>query len=128
MPSFFFKWVAVVSLLLYIALLMAGLLLPFKLYDIQHPSFLPDTDAVNSVTHFVAFLPWMLIAFALIQGRLTRMLWFGLGVLAVVSLEVAQLWIPCRGFGWDDMLLGLAGLVCSYALFAHLESKKKGAA
>lgn len=125
MRSFFFKLMAVSCLLLYIALLMAGLLLPFELYDIGHPSFLPDEDWVNSGLHVLLFLPWMVVAWGLFSARRDRVTWFVLGLLAVIGLEVAQLWIRCRGFDLLDMAWGFAGLLCSLGLCVRFGSDHK---
>ncbi|MFR9545238.1 MAG: CpsB/CapC family capsule biosynthesis tyrosine phosphatase [Rikenellaceae bacterium] len=125
MRSFFFKLFAVSCLLLYIALLAAGLLLPLSRMGIRYPIFMRGQDGLDFWMHFLVFLPWMVVAWGLFRSRRDRVTWFVLGLLAVIGLEVAQLWLPDRGFDYLDLVCGLAGLLCSLGLCLLLSSDHK---
>jgi len=104
-------------ILLYAALLLAAMTLPFDRIGWRYPKELRDYNFKDLVVHWGAFLPWMISCYALFRRKMRRGLCFTAGLIAVVALEVAQLWLPDRGFGWDDLLAGAAGMICSYVLF-----------
>ena len=45
-----------------------------------------------------------------------RRLLLGLACCVLLSLELAQLWIPTRGFSWQDAVYSVAGVICAEGL------------
>lgn len=110
-------------LLLYIILMGAAMLLPFEKMGVYMPSFLLGKAWVDDVIHFFAFIPWMFVAAVLFKSRLAS---FISGLLLVLSIEIVQMWIPCRGFAWADLCSGATGMICSYVLFMLICSSGHG--
>lgn len=68
------------------------------------------------IAHFIIYLPWMICGEIIWGDRLNDKLWFTIGTLFVVSLEICQYFLPYRGFNIYDMLVGEVGLLVSCAL------------
>ena len=98
------------------------MLLPFEIMGIYMPSFLQDKHWVDDVIHFFTFIPWMFLTAAFFKSKLLRCICFISGLLVVLGIEIAQMWVPCRGFSLVDLLAGAAGMACSYLLFIRIWS------
>ena len=101
---------------LYIVLLIAVLSLPLSDLGLRNP--LRSAEDADYIMHFLVYLPWMFCGLILFGNKLNTILWFLLGSIVVVALELIQIPLSYRSFDIYDMLIGGAGLFISAILLS----------
>jgi hypothetical protein len=80
------------------------------------PSWLADWADSNGVLRNVpAFAACYLVILVGVGWR-RRYLAFGVTFAVATTLEVIQLWLPSRFFGWDDILASWGGVLAGFAI------------
>lgn len=115
------KYKSVVGVIFLICLILL-MVLPFDNKEVNK-TFIGGLRG-DYFSHGVIYLPWLWVGQILFGQKLKFSYWLFIGILVVIALEYIQMLLPYRSFNINDMIVGIIGVLLSYALFKFIQRFK----